>query len=75
MKLKKLYKGNNWIWTGVVMGVVMTVILYAVRLLQVNIIESNYFEEIPLLMIVGCIMAYMGKRSVEKKPNYQSDPK
>jgi len=75
MNIKNLYKGYNWILTGVVLGILMIGCLYGVRLIRSSTIEPNYLVEIPLLMIIGCLISYLSKRSVDKKPDYQSIPK
>ena len=75
MNTKNLYKGYNWILTGVVFGILMIGCLYDVRLIRSNTIEHNHLVEIPILTISGCLVSYMCKQSVEKKPDYQSNPK
>ena len=49
--------------------------LYGVRLIRSNTIEHNPLVEMPILMMSGCLISYMSKTSIEKKPDYQSNPK
>jgi len=74
MNTNKLYKGYNWILTGLGYGVLM-VGVHLLRLARNSSIELDYLVDIPILLICGCVVSYMLKRSMERKPQLQSDRK
>jgi len=74
MNTYKLYKGYNWILTGLGYGVLM-VGVHLLRLARNGSIEPNYLVDIPILLLCGCVVSFMIKRSMERKPHLQSNRK